>query len=254
MGPWPRGGEGWCPGCLVHKGFAGAYANVRPSLLEALQELNCTSVALTGHSLGAALATLASMELRAGLNVSVEAVWTYGKPRVGDAHFVEAYIRAADRQGVYPPLWRVVQYRDPIPRMNLYSLPWHPRHEPLEVYYTTEDSSVYRLCPPTPRQLEDPDCMLATPVWKCSFSDHMKYLRLPFQFPEVCGFWKDLGGERTLVLIGVAFALAMSLLCRRCFCRRCLCCRARKRPRTAHCCRRHRDEPGLLGSERRCAA
>jgi len=74
--PWPDGGASWCPGCMAHQGFAGAYADIRPALLDALRELRCRSVTLAGHSLGGALATLASAELRAGLNFSVDAVWS----------------------------------------------------------------------------------------------------------------------------------------------------------------------------------
>ena len=98
-----------CPGCKVHHGFAAAYDELRYTVHTALQELQCTSVVVTGHSLGAAIAMIASFDLRktistvassssaaavshdplAGNNSSssegyfVEATWTYGLPRLG---------------------------------------------------------------------------------------------------------------------------------------------------------------------------
>jgi hypothetical protein len=72
--PWERGGK-------VHAGFAGALADVRPALETALQGINCRML-FTGHSLGAALATLLA-SVRAP-----DALYTIGSPLVGDADFV----------------------------------------------------------------------------------------------------------------------------------------------------------------------
>ncbi len=74
MVPWDRGGK-------VHGGFAGALAEVRADLEQALQAIRCRML-FTGHSLGAALATLlASVRPPAAL-------YTFGSPLVGDADFV----------------------------------------------------------------------------------------------------------------------------------------------------------------------
>eukprot|EP00418_Pyrodinium_bahamense_P031049 CAMPEP_0179153662 /NCGR_PEP_ID=MMETSP0796-20121207/74736_1 /TAXON_ID=73915 /ORGANISM="Pyrodinium bahamense, Strain pbaha01" /LENGTH=368 /DNA_ID=CAMNT_0020854961 /DNA_START=57 /DNA_END=1163 /DNA_ORIENTATION=+ len=214
MTEWPDGGASWCPGCLAHQGFAGSYAEVRPALFSALRDLKCQRVSLTGHSLGGAVATLASMDLRGGVNMPVVAVWTYGKPRVGNDAFVEAYVRLAREQGIDPPMWRVVHYHDIIPRINLYSFPWKPRHEPLEVYYYTENSFVSHVCESTPQQLENPKCMLGTPVLEWSYPDHMKYLRVPFDLPSICGFSMDYGGEHELAFLGFILAAAVAVACR----------------------------------------
>jgi hypothetical protein len=75
--PWPAGGR-------VHAGFARAlqavWEEVRPSIAPGKRLL------FSGHSLGAALATLASTLVRPA------ALYTFGSPRVGD----DAFVRAAD--------------------------------------------------------------------------------------------------------------------------------------------------------------
>jgi hypothetical protein len=64
----------------VHQGFARALGEVRPDIGRALETLDCRLL-FTGHSLGAALATLmASLRNPASL-------YTFGSPRVGNAEF-----------------------------------------------------------------------------------------------------------------------------------------------------------------------
>ncbi len=73
---WDRGGK-------VHRGFAGALTEVRANVEQALQSVQ-SRVLFTGHSLGAALATLlASVKTPAAL-------YTFGSPLVGDSDFVAA--------------------------------------------------------------------------------------------------------------------------------------------------------------------
>lgn len=79
--PWERGGR-------VHTGFKNALQQVWPDLeayISALQKNN-RKIWLTGHSLGAALATLA-----ADCYGNVQGIYTYGSPRVGDRNFGEAF-------------------------------------------------------------------------------------------------------------------------------------------------------------------
>lgn len=75
--PWDHGGK-------VHRGFKSALQEVWPDLEEyiaSLQKKN-RKIWITGHSLGAALATLAAD--RYG---NIQGVYTYGSPRVGDRDF-----------------------------------------------------------------------------------------------------------------------------------------------------------------------
>jgi hypothetical protein len=74
--PWPKGGN-------VHSGFATAFESVRADVERWIEQFGGNSApVVVGHSLGAALATLAMSRWRAKRLV------TFGCPRVGDQQFV----------------------------------------------------------------------------------------------------------------------------------------------------------------------
>ena len=77
--PWPAGGS-------VHRGFASAAARVMPAVQQWLdgEAAGRSSLVLTGHSLGAALALLAASSWRP------DHVAAFGCPRVGDASFANS--------------------------------------------------------------------------------------------------------------------------------------------------------------------
>ncbi len=78
----------------VHNGFNGALSGVWDAVLSEILALrtNNQSIWFTGHSLGAALATLAAATLclqHAG--VKINGVYTFGQPRLGDYEFAKNY-------------------------------------------------------------------------------------------------------------------------------------------------------------------
>ncbi len=77
--PWEKGGN-------VHTGFADALADVRPALEQALPTIG-SRLLITGHSLGAAIATLLASAWNPVLHSRI-ALYTFGSPKVGDASFV----------------------------------------------------------------------------------------------------------------------------------------------------------------------
>src|SRR5262249_47569136 len=80
-------------GGSVHRGFYHAAQSVWSQVQEALKDLAPgKKVIFTGHSLGAALAQIASLQYADG-GGQVEGVYTYGTPRVGDAKFAAHYDR-----------------------------------------------------------------------------------------------------------------------------------------------------------------
>lgn len=94
-------------GEFIHRGFARAFDSVWPSIASALRQLDCP-VWVTGHSLGAALATLALS------NFPFSAAYTFGSPRVGNQAFVERLTGSA--------LFRVVDDDDMVCKVPLESM------------------------------------------------------------------------------------------------------------------------------------
>lgn len=140
-----------CPKCKVHDGFYTAWHSLSQQAHEALSAMGCDQKTLrvTGHSLGASMAALASYELSQWYSIS--AVYTYGQPRTGNSHWVAAF---SDRL-VGVPYFRVTEYKDPIPH-----LPWHNmfyqgwEHQLPEVYYDSTKLGVYNIC----TELESTEC------------------------------------------------------------------------------------------------
>lgn len=100
-------------GARVHTGFFQAYWPIRDRLFSTVQTLIETRprpVYVTGHSLGGALAVMATAELanhqQAIVRDSIAACYTFGCPRAGDASF-DLYVKA--------PLYRVTNGIDIVP-------------------------------------------------------------------------------------------------------------------------------------------
>ncbi|CAK0842242.1 unnamed protein product [Prorocentrum cordatum] len=165
--PWPswqihtRNGthQSSCPSCKVHHGFASAYGELRESLFHHLQDLQCGAVAFTGHSFGAALATLASFDLRACCSfMRVSGVWTFASPRVGNSAFVSAYSKYSIEE--FPPMWRVVRQYDLIPQLPPSWLGFE--HAPVQVCYSTPVANVS-------------DVHICTDPQACATNSHCRY-------------------------------------------------------------------------------
>jgi len=98
MSDWDNGGK-------AHRGFKKALDDIWKDLyasLESIRSRGCT-IWMTGHSLGAALATLAGDRYE-----KTQAVYTFGSPRVGNAVFKEKY---------KTPCYRIVHNRDIVARV-----------------------------------------------------------------------------------------------------------------------------------------
>jgi len=75
-----------CSGCSVHKGFYQAEQEVLPQIQAEVAKLNAAhpsySVVVTGHSLGAALATLTALDLAPTYGANRVKLYNYGCPRM----------------------------------------------------------------------------------------------------------------------------------------------------------------------------
>ena len=79
-----------CSSCEVHKGFYDAEQSVFQNVVSQVKALLATypgyQVVFTGHSLGAALATLFSIDF-VNAGISNVRMFNYGSPRVGNTNF-----------------------------------------------------------------------------------------------------------------------------------------------------------------------
>jgi predicted lipase len=89
----------------VHKGFKNAFDDIKTEVVDLLRNSIGKDMPLyiTGHSLGAALATVATQELEEEFNDLIAACYTFGSPRVGDGKY-EKSIKA--------PFYRIVNTID----------------------------------------------------------------------------------------------------------------------------------------------
>jgi hypothetical protein len=95
----------------VHHGFAEAIERIWPDVQRLLRPLRRTvPLWITGHSLGGAMATLASIRL-ARDGYAIRGVCTFGSPRVGDQAFRDAYVL---------PNYRFVNDNDLVPHLPFY--------------------------------------------------------------------------------------------------------------------------------------
>lgn len=99
-------------GALMHQGFVMAYFAVRDRIHDYLKTSGISSVVVTGHSLGGALATLCAVDIQYNFSdkVTIEA-YTYGAPKVGNDGFQESYNRRV------PNSYRVVNGMDLVPEL-----------------------------------------------------------------------------------------------------------------------------------------
>lgn len=87
----------------VHKGFNRAFKSVEPQLHDLLKDDGDLPLYIAGHSLGGALATLATWYLPGR---KLAACYTFGAPRVGDTGLMNRY---------RTPIYRIVNGADPVP-------------------------------------------------------------------------------------------------------------------------------------------
>ncbi len=89
----------------VHTGFKNAFDDVKDEIVDMLRKSIGKEMPLyiTGHSLGAALATVATQELEEEFHDLIAACYTFGSPRVGDGKY---------EKGIKAPFYRIVNTTD----------------------------------------------------------------------------------------------------------------------------------------------
>ncbi len=125
--PWQGGGT-------VHSGFDRALQEIWPGVEAALQTINDCAFLFTGHSLGAAMATLASSLQKP------KSLYTIGCPRVGDQAFAEGLLGLDNH--------RYVDCCDLVPRVPPEAFGY--AHIPGKIHYIDFDRAVQERDPKDP--------------------------------------------------------------------------------------------------------
>ncbi|AHV97924.1 lipase family protein [Paenibacillus sp. 7124] len=106
--------------CLTHRGFTDIYSSARDELIAALTRLSTDkTLYITGHSLGAALATLCATDIAVNTAYRSPNLYTYGSPRVGDPAFSKAFTEYVRNSCRIANLYDLVTYTPP----TIYKLP-----------------------------------------------------------------------------------------------------------------------------------
>ncbi|KAK1566092.1 lipase [Colletotrichum navitas] len=115
-------GSDLCSGCKVHNGFQDTWSTVEQFVMAVVPGLRGNypdyTVVTTGHSLGAALATLSAAHLRQKTGIPVDS-YLYGSPRIGNEEFVEFF------NGLPGQTFRVTHWDDPVPRLPGHDLGYY---------------------------------------------------------------------------------------------------------------------------------
>ncbi|GMH41168.1 hypothetical protein BSKO_09078 [Bryopsis sp. KO-2023] len=106
---------------LVHRGFIKSWKALNDRIIAKVDKIMDSGgfdvgnarVLVTGHSLGGALAVLASLDMAVHCGIDKRRItcYTYGAPRVGNRTFVSEY------NSMVPDTWQVVNDEDVVPRV-----------------------------------------------------------------------------------------------------------------------------------------
>ena len=177
----------YCPwkGCAVGDGFLRAYNElVAEGLISAILEVNQTAmqasalgaaaprVRVTGHSLGASLASICAVQLYQK-GARLDSVVTFGSPRTGNPTFARWYHEIIFNRTRYA--FRVTHYRDPIVHLPPLNYFVSFQHVPREVFFSEKTGDKKKICDGSG---EDHSCSYAwTPI--PSSRDHLNYMDMP---------------------------------------------------------------------------
>lgn len=154
----------------VEQGFYKAYRTMQPAIQETLVSLRdqyqTRRLIITGHSLGAAMASIMAYETQEDYDVWLV---TFGSPRVGNRAFVQSL------QSI-EVMYRVVHYYDIVPHTPEEALGY--LHLPNEVWYD-ESNQHYVTCTDDFTHEDDSCSNSCAPIHCTSTSDHLNYIGIP---------------------------------------------------------------------------
>eukprot|EP00039_Didymoeca_costata_P020393 m.341104 g.341104 ORF g.341104 m.341104 type:complete len:303 (+) comp19808_c0_seq1:129-1037(+) len=167
-----------CQKAKAHSGFLDAYSALRngvnSALSNATQKFPGYEIIITGHSLGASLASLTALDYVTKEPEGDISTITFGEPRTGDPTLVECYGTVLQNRTV-----RMTHHHDPIPMLPFQDMGFH--HFPREIYLPNTEDKTFdqsRICNDSG---EDPTCLDSVPFGKLVVDDHYHYLNFSME-------------------------------------------------------------------------
>ena len=155
--------------CKVHSGFYKSAVAVRDTAISSVRALLAKyphfKIYVSGHSYGAAVAQLISMELIAK-NIPSN-VYNYGQPRIGNAKYAE-FVNTK-----LTTMFRLTHDKDMVPHVPLTSMNYV--HSCVEVFEDKEND--LHIC--SSENCEDPKCADQYSLYQTNTEDHHVYLNHP---------------------------------------------------------------------------
>lgn len=105
---------------LTHRGFTDIYSSARLGIIAALSRMSPDkALFITGHSLGAALATLCAIDMAVNTPYTSPNLYTFGSPRVGDPEFTNTFKQYVQNSYRFANILDIVTHAPPF----IYKLP-----------------------------------------------------------------------------------------------------------------------------------
>lgn len=163
----------------IEAGFYKLYEDLYPFVYNKIDKLSqkykTNNLLLTGHSMGASIASLFAYNLSKN-NYNITIV-TFGSPRVGNYNFVKDFV-SKDITSL-----RITHYQDIVPHLPQYRLNY--QHIPNEIWYN-KNNTYYKICNDSNLE-EDEECSNSCYPLSCtSISDHLNYLNITFGSEGTC--------------------------------------------------------------------
>jgi predicted lipase len=154
------------PNAQVEDGFYYYYMSLKSCVLAEIKNLknqhSSYSIAITGHSLGAAGAAMCAMDMEANMGYSNVRLLNFGEPRLGNKAFSNAALQ------YIPNFQRMVDYMDCVPKLPPQALGYN--HEAYEIYEHPTGADTYQICN---NSGEDPSCSDSVGQ---NCDDHLHYM------------------------------------------------------------------------------
>jgi hypothetical protein len=153
------------PYAKVHGGFWSAYKSIHDEIYDLIKNHQVDNLMVVGHSLGGALATIASLDLAEVLGINNILMVSLGAPRVGNFQYAQLYDSKVDEY------YRLTHGHDPIVQLPYRLMGFH--HIGHEIFYP--DSSLsYIEC----LEGENPRCSDSIARERSNFTDHGYYMNV----------------------------------------------------------------------------